>query len=465
MSASQLPSPARPQTAREAAELEALRRMLGISRGCFSLSIAVCNSPALRDYLIDQVRATEPAVEVLQIPTATTDVFAAASAVHNPQRTALFVIGLEQSVVSANADHPALRSLNASRELWERTFPCPVVFWVPDYVSGLLSTHAPDWWRYRSHSFEFVSEQADVPAGLAGQFEGDVEAAASLPGLAKRLRIAELKQRLPSAAADSDASLVPHVLTWLNELGILYHALGDLRRANRYHDQQLALARQIGDRRAEASALTNLAQAYLELGDPRRAIELFERALEISRATGHRRGETIALGGLAIAYTNLGKPHRAMEFCEQQLAATRAMGDWHAEGNALGALGYAFAALGETRRAIELYEQWLKVAYLTGNRRGHANALNNLANAYAALGDPRRAIEFSEQSLDIARATGDQRAEAYARWSMALAFEELADLPRAAELMQSLVDYERQIGHPDAEKHAAHLAALRARIR
>jgi hypothetical protein len=31
--------------------------------------------------------------------------------------------------------------------------------------------------------------------------------------------------------------------------------------------------------------------------------------------------------------------------------------------------------------------------------------------------------------------------------------------------MQVYVDYEREIGHPDAEKHAAHVAALRARLK
>ncbi len=202
------------EPARQSSELHALCRMLEVSRNCFSLSIAVCNSPALRDYLIERVRAADPAVEVVEIPPGTTDVFGTVSNVASDlHRTAVFVVGLEQSVASADADHPTLRSLNASRELWERTFRCPVVFWVPDYVAGLLSAHARDWWRYRSHSFEFVSEQAHALAGLTDQFAGDVDAAASLAADEKRFRIAELEQRLASAGAKPDGALLPHVLT------------------------------------------------------------------------------------------------------------------------------------------------------------------------------------------------------------------------------------------------------------
>ncbi|MBM4025918.1 MAG: hypothetical protein FJ280_11015 [Planctomycetes bacterium] len=43
------------QSVPQRAELEALRRLLDLSEGTFSLSIAICNSPALRDHIIDPV--------------------------------------------------------------------------------------------------------------------------------------------------------------------------------------------------------------------------------------------------------------------------------------------------------------------------------------------------------------------------------------------------------------------------
>ena len=128
------------ESERQAGELRALRRMLDVARGGFSLGFAVCNSPALRSYLIGQVRKSFPDVEEVIIPPETVDVFGFVRANSRMiNRTALFVTGLERSLPSSEANFSVLRSLNASRELWVANFACPVVFWVPEYVATLLS--------------------------------------------------------------------------------------------------------------------------------------------------------------------------------------------------------------------------------------------------------------------------------------------------------------------------------------
>ena len=65
--------------------------------------------------------------------------------------------------------------------------------------------------------------------------------------------------------------------------------------------QALAIAREVGDRRGERSALGDLGLAYAELGEPRRSIECCEQALAIARETGDRRVE-----GITFAYTGPG---------------------------------------------------------------------------------------------------------------------------------------------------------------
>src|SRR5439155_16715913 len=101
-----------------------------------------CNSPALRDYLIARLRESFPEISVISISPGVTDPFGHVSSQldsHPPE--ALFVIDLERIVPSEASEQPALRSLNASRELWERHFRCPVVLWLPEYAATLLSIH------------------------------------------------------------------------------------------------------------------------------------------------------------------------------------------------------------------------------------------------------------------------------------------------------------------------------------
>ena len=51
-----------------------------------------------------------------------------------------------------------------------------------------------------------------------------------------------------------------------------------MERAIGFHEEYLAIAREIGDRRGEGTALGNLGIAYSGLGEVERAIDLLEQA-------------------------------------------------------------------------------------------------------------------------------------------------------------------------------------------
>src|SRR5262249_17256747 len=86
----------------------------------------------------------------------------------------------------------------------------------------------------------------------------------------------------------------------------------------------LAIAREISDRRGESQALGNLGEAYRELSDYHRAIELYEQGLAIAREIGDRSGEGIALGNLSLNLDNLGQRAEAIAQAE---AALKALGE------------------------------------------------------------------------------------------------------------------------------------------
>jgi tetratricopeptide (TPR) repeat protein len=85
----------------------------------------------------------------------------------------------------------------------------------------------------------------------------------------------------------------------LGNLGCRYRDLGQVDRAIEFHQQCLAIMRELGDRYGEAIALGNLGKCFSDLGQVRRAIELCEQALPIDREVGHRREEADALLNLS----------------------------------------------------------------------------------------------------------------------------------------------------------------------
>ncbi|MBN1866578.1 tetratricopeptide repeat protein, partial [Candidatus Sumerlaeota bacterium] len=356
------PTPPSTDVDRHSSELAAMRRMLAASEGTFSLGIAVCNSRSLQNHLIETLKKDRPGIAKLRVPPQTTDILAFAKTALDPKApspAALFLVELEESVPSGLEDYRVLRVLNASRERWRTAFSCPVVFWVPEYVAALVSARCPDFWSWKSHQFDFAVEPLSGASLATSHFSAGMSTSLSLDE--KRLRLAELKQRVQEAGDPPARELADHVGEWLNEMGVIHCVLGEYRLSISVLERALGLWREIGDRWGEGAALGNLGNAYADLGDARKAIEFHEKALEIDREIGNRRGEGNALGNLGNAYAQLGDARKAIEFHEKALEIDREIGDRRGEGADLGNLGIAYRQLGDARRAIEFHEKALEI--------------------------------------------------------------------------------------------------------
>src|SRR6516165_7202279 len=103
---------------RQLGDLAALRRMLVVAEGSFSLSFAVCNDRTLRNELIARLCEEFPGLVVVELSPGTIDVIQAVrDQVSGTSPRGLFVLDLEASVPFEAKTYPTLRSLNNSREL------------------------------------------------------------------------------------------------------------------------------------------------------------------------------------------------------------------------------------------------------------------------------------------------------------------------------------------------------------
>jgi tetratricopeptide (TPR) repeat protein len=75
------------------------------------------------------------------------------------------------------------------------------------------------------------------------------------------------------------------------DLGWAYYGLSDYRQAIEHFEQQLTIARELCERRAEGHAYTNLGATYDDLAEHPRAIALLKKGLRIAREVGDRSGE------------------------------------------------------------------------------------------------------------------------------------------------------------------------------
>ena len=86
--------------------------------------------------------------------------------------------------------------------------------------------------------------------------------------------------------------------------------------------------------------------------EPRKAVDFYEQQLAIAREIGNRRGEGWALGNLGVANDNLGEPRKANAYYEQAVAILGEIGDRRNEGIHLYNSAVALDKLGDRAQAI-----------------------------------------------------------------------------------------------------------------
>jgi formylglycine-generating enzyme required for sulfatase activity/tetratricopeptide (TPR) repeat protein len=370
------------------AELQALRRMLELSRGIPSLSLAICNSFPLRDRLLRQLGESEPDACLVPLPQDCRNILSAAVDVVRRRRAppaALFIVGLETLLSERGRDSPVLHALNLSRELWPERFRCPVVFWVTEPASVQIEQGARDFSAWISRRFEFAPAIPRIEAALSARFFGPIEPLLLLNDAEKQARVAELQTRLTAAGVPPPPDLAVHVLDWLNELGAACYVLAGrptgiewdlIRKAAEWFQRLLDLAERLGDKGRTAVGHGNLAIAHLRLGDTQRALPALERARQLFVEVGDKAGEATALANLGVAFALNAEPARAVQSLEHALSLDRELRNPVAEALDLAGLAGACLAADAADRAAQVHADAIRISgTLTDSSRLALSAL------------------------------------------------------------------------------------------
>ncbi|MBE9136769.1 tetratricopeptide repeat protein [Nodosilinea sp. LEGE 07088] len=237
----------------------------------------------------------------------------------------------------------------------------------------------------------------------------------------------------------------------LNNIGLVYDALGDRTAALDYYQQALPLIQALGDRQAEAAILTNIGVAHQALGETETALSYYQQALPLSRAVGDSRGEASVLTNMGNLYNALGDRETALAYYQQALPLNRAIGDQAGEASALTNIGNVYSALGEHQTALEYYQQALLLRQAVGDKRGEAVTLSNIGLVYDTLGDRETALDYYQQALPLRRAVGDRQGEAATLSNIGLVYDGLGDRKTALDYYQQALPLSRAVGDRQAE--------------
>jgi predicted ATPase/DNA-binding XRE family transcriptional regulator len=188
--------------------------------------------------------------------------------------------------------------------------------------------------------------------------------------------------------------------------GVLAQLQGDYGAAVAFHEQSLALLRDLNDTKEVAQALNRLGVIKQHLGAYRVAQALYEESLTLFQQIDEWLASSLPLMNLGTVAEYAGEYERARICYEESLSIFREFQDWTSQGMALANLGSLAEIQGDYEQARAFVEQALRLFRDQGVLRGVAMMLIILGRIALQRQDYYQARTCCQESLVILQKQG-----------------------------------------------------------
>ncbi|HJP66528.1 MAG TPA: NB-ARC domain-containing protein [Actinomycetota bacterium] len=220
-------------------------------------------------------------------------------------------------------------------------------------------------------------------------------------------------ERLDALVRHPDAERNPAALALaLEAAGGVAYWMGRWDEATAAYERTVQLARELGNRSAEAEALYNLSFTFAVPPAPRRdlarARELIEQALVIYRENDDRRGEAKALWGIAANAEAGNDWERSLGTATDALPLFLELDDRFGAAWSYHSIGLASSQLGKLDEATAALTEGMEIFLSAGDVTGVGLLLADFALLEATRGDHPRAARLRGASLEMERLSGQE---------------------------------------------------------
>ena len=216
----------------------------------------------------------------------------------------------------------------------------------------------------------------------------------------------------------------------------------------------VSAARILGDRAAQARALSDLGRLHRRQGRLGESADTYRLALALYADLGERAAEAVALRNLGSVHWRLGDYRQAADHYRRAWSHYRELGDDAGQADASVRLALVDARLGDEAQAAERLRSALDLVTRLGDRFSEAYVLSLLARLSHRPADLERAAAHLAESLAVVRQAGDRTAEAYALTDLAAVHARDGRLAEAAGHLRRALVLHRRIGDRASEAEA-----------
>uniref|UniRef100_A0A8C5P7H0 Tetratricopeptide repeat protein 28 n=1 Tax=Leptobrachium leishanense TaxID=445787 RepID=A0A8C5P7H0_9ANUR len=216
-------------------------------------------------------------------------------------------------------------------------------------------------------------------------------------------------------------------------LSSAYWSLGNTEKSTGYMQQDLDVAKTLGDQTGECRAYGNLGSAFFSKGNFREALTNHRHQLVLAMKLKEREAASSALSSLGHVYTAIGDYPNALASHKQCVLLAKQSKDELSEARELGNMGAVYIAMGDFENAVHCHEQHLKIAKDLGNKREEARAYSNLGSAFHYRRNFDKAMSYHNHVLELAQELLDKPIEMRAYAGLGHAARCMQDLERAKQ--------------------------------
>jgi len=231
------------------------------------------------------------------------------------------------------------------------------------------------------------------------------------------------------------------------QLGTNFSLMGRYEEAKTQLGPALQLARDLGDRSAEASALGELGRVVGVFQDDQEAGRLyFDEALSIARELEDRPSLLFILRQLGNMANARGDYQEATEFLEESIAIARGLRDTRSVAQGLNSLGITFHLQDEFQRAAGNYREALGLAQELADRGLVSMVTGNIGDVYFDQGEYQAALKEGRVALKLAEESGSHYLAAGAHMTLASAQVGLEEYQSARQHLDKALRLSRELG-------------------
>ncbi|KAM8887186.1 tetratricopeptide repeat protein 28-like isoform 2-T2 [Spinachia spinachia] len=216
-------------------------------------------------------------------------------------------------------------------------------------------------------------------------------------------------------------------------LSSAHWSLGNTEKSTGYMQQDLEVAKTLGDQTGECRAHGNLGSAFFSKGNYREALTNHRNQLVLAMKLKDREAASMALSSLGHVYTAIGDYPNALASHKQCVLLAKQSKDQLSEARELGNMGAVYIAMGDFENAVQCHEQHLGIAKALENKREEARAYSNLGSAYHYHRNFDKAMSYHTHVLELAQELEEKSIEMRAYAGLGHAARCMQDLERAKQ--------------------------------